>query len=220
MPGLLVPALRLHPPPGARAGRGGGPGAGAVRPAAERRALAEADAARGRFRTFLLAVCRNYLADCRDHDAADKRGGGQATISIDAVEAEGRYRAEPADALTPERLYERTWVLALLEQVLAQLGREYEADGKRPLFAHLEPILAAAAEAKPYGTIAAALGMTEGAVQTAAHRLRRRYRDWSATRSPRRWMTRARSRTRSALSSRRWAVDGPGTAGRKSSTRV
>jgi RNA polymerase sigma-70 factor (ECF subfamily) len=143
----------------------------------ERHALAAADARRGRFRTFLLAACRNHLADRREHDRAQKRGGGRIAISIDSGEAEGRYRAEPADSLTPERIFERTWALALLERVLSRLRHEYEANGQGPLFADLEPTLTGGPGARPYAAIAAAASMTEGAVQVAAHRLRRRYRE-------------------------------------------
>jgi RNA polymerase sigma-70 factor (ECF subfamily) len=143
----------------------------------EHHALAAADARRGRFRTFLLAACRNYLADRREHDAAQKRGGGQTCLAIDAADAEGRYQAEPAEVLTPERVYERAWALALLERVLGGLRREYEEEGKGPLFARLEPTLVGGPEAEPYAAIALALGTTEGSVQVNAHRLRRRYRD-------------------------------------------
>ncbi|HKI17633.1 MAG TPA: ECF-type sigma factor, partial [Isosphaeraceae bacterium] len=84
----------------------------------ERNAFASADPRRGRFRTFLLAVCRNFLADQAEHRQAQKRGGGMAIASLDCSGAEGRYRAEPADTLTPDRLFERAWALAMLERVL------------------------------------------------------------------------------------------------------
>jgi RNA polymerase sigma-70 factor (ECF subfamily) len=142
----------------------------------EHNALAAADAGRGRFRTFLLAACRNYLADCRKLDRAQKRGGGRAAVSIDSAAAEGSYSAEPVDHLTPERLYERDWALSLLQRVLSGMRREYENDGKAALFARLEPTLAGGPEALSHAAIAAALGMTEEAVQVAAYRLRRRYR--------------------------------------------
>ncbi len=142
----------------------------------ERDAFARADPRRGRFRTFLLAVCRNFLSDQGEQRQAQKRGGGLAIVSIDQSAAEGRYRVEPADTLTPDRLFERAWALALLERVLGQLRHEYTVAGKAALFERLEPTLAAGIDAEPLAAIAAALGATEGAVQVAAHRLRRRYR--------------------------------------------
>ncbi len=143
----------------------------------ERNSFARADPHRGRFRTFLLAVCRNFLSDEEEQRRAHKRGGGLAIVSIDGSVAEGRYRAEPADMLTPDRLFERAWALQMLERVLGQLRSEYELAGKGPLFERLEPTLAGGSELEPLAAIAAALGTTEGAIQVAAHRLRRRYRD-------------------------------------------
>ncbi len=143
----------------------------------EHGSFAKADPRRGRFRTFLLAVCRNFLSDQHERRQAQKRGGGFAVASIDRSGAEGRYRQEPADTLTPDRLFERAWAVALLERVLGQLRREYELAGKGSLFERLEPTLAGGSEAEPLEAIAAALASTEGAVQVAAHRLRRRYRE-------------------------------------------
>ncbi len=143
----------------------------------ERHAFAQADARRGRFRTFLLAACRNFLSDQSAQAQAQKRGGGLAIMSIDQSAAEGRYRVEPVDTLTPDRLFERAWALALLEQVLGQLRHEYTVAGKAALFERLEPTLAGGIDAEPLAAIAAALGATEGAIQVAAHRLRRRYRE-------------------------------------------
>ena len=143
----------------------------------ERDAFARADPHRGRFRTFLLAVCRNFLSDQGEQRQAQKRGGGLAIVSIDHSAAEGRYRVEPADTLTPDRLFERGWALALLERVLGQLRHEYTVAGKAALFERLEPTLAAGIDAEPLAAVAAALGATKGAIQVAAHRLRHRYRE-------------------------------------------
>jgi RNA polymerase sigma-70 factor (ECF subfamily) len=142
----------------------------------DRNALAAAEPRRGRFRTFLLAACRHSLANQRRHDRARKRGGGRRTLTIDAAAGECRYHAEPVDDLTPERLYQRAWALELLARVLGALRREYEGNGKAALFSRLEPSLAGRPDAETYAAIAAALGMSEGAVQVAAHRLRGRYR--------------------------------------------
>src|SRR5205814_9814480 len=88
----------------------------------EKGTLAAADRDRGRFRAFLKTDCGFFLADRRDRNAALKRGGGRATVSFDALDAEVRYRAEPADATTPERLFDRAWALTLLEGVLDRLA--------------------------------------------------------------------------------------------------
>jgi RNA polymerase sigma-70 factor (ECF subfamily) len=142
----------------------------------EKGTIAAADPSRGRFRSFVRTACAHFLADQRDRGRARKRGGDQVTVSIDARDAEGRYLREPAHNLTPERLFERTWVLTVLEHVFERLGQEYEKAGHAALFEQLKGVLTAGPRSVPYATFAARLGMTEGAVQVAVHRLRRRYR--------------------------------------------
>ena len=97
----------------------------------ERNILASADPVRGRFRTFLRAVCSDYLSNRSDRDNAEKRGGGRPVFSIDAPEAEGRYVLEPAHERTSEWLFERDWALTLLRIVLDRLRREYHEAGRR-----------------------------------------------------------------------------------------
>jgi RNA polymerase sigma-70 factor (ECF subfamily) len=132
---------------------------------------------KGRFRAFLLACCKHFLANERDRARAQKRGGGRPVLSLDFASAAERYRLEPTDTLTPERLFERRWALTLLEGVLDQLGREFHFSGKGSLFEYLKPALVGAADALSYAQIASDLGMTEAAVKKAAQRMRRRYRD-------------------------------------------
>jgi RNA polymerase sigma-70 factor (ECF subfamily) len=147
----------------------------------ERAFLAGLGPEKGKFRSFLLTALQHYVADERDRAAARKRGGGRAVfsieIAIDLPGAEGRYAAEPAHDLTPERLFERRWALTLLDRVLDGLGAEMATAGKGALFDRLGPAVLTGGEAASYAEIAAELGMTEGAVKIAAHRLRRRYRE-------------------------------------------
>jgi DNA-directed RNA polymerase specialized sigma24 family protein len=142
----------------------------------EKGLLAAADPARGRFRAFLRTDCGFFLADARDRQAAQKRGGGITPVSIDARDAEGRYNVEPTDELTPERLFDRAWAVALLGRALDRLAAEYAGTGRGALFEHLEPTLTPGGSAPRHAEIAERLGMTEAAVQQAASRLRRRYR--------------------------------------------
>ncbi|WP_169974477.1 RNA polymerase sigma factor [Tautonia rosea] len=138
-----------------------------------RKDLETVDPARGRFRSFLMACCRNYL--CKDRRHAAVRG--PAPFSIDAVDAEQRYCIEPADMLTPEQVFDHRWALSILERALDSLRDDYRRSGKSSLFDRLEPTLAG--ESLPGGlrAVADTLGMSKGAVQVAAHRLRHRYRD-------------------------------------------
>lgn len=143
--------------------------------ALEKGLLAEADPARGRFRSFLRTVCAHFLANRRDREQARKRGGGRAMVSIDPIDAEGRYALELADGLTPERIFDRSWALTLLSRVVDRLGREYDEAGKAATFEALRGVLAGDPDAPSYADVAARLGSTEGAARVAAHRLRRRY---------------------------------------------
>ncbi len=139
--------------------------------------LAAVEREKGKFRSFLMAACTHYLANQADHDRAKKRGSGQSPISIDWQAAEGRYICEPSHTFTPERLFERQWALALLENVLKSLEAEMTRAGKGRQFEVLRPALLGGAERTPYVKIAAELGLTEEAARAAAHRLRRRYRE-------------------------------------------
>jgi RNA polymerase sigma factor (sigma-70 family) len=141
----------------------------------EKDVLAAADPARGRFRTFLRAVCADFLANRRDRENTLKRGGGRPIVPIDSNEAEGRYARELAHELTPERIFDRNWALILLGRVLEQLREEYHAAGQAATFEALCPVLIDGPRAVAYAALAARLGTTEGAVRVAVHRLRRRY---------------------------------------------
>ena len=138
--------------------------------------LAQADRDRGRFRTFLLAALSHFLANEWDKARAQKRGGGVQIVPLQLDTAETRYGHEPADPLTPEQSFERRWALALLDEVLKRLGQEHAAAGTEKLFDLLKPCLVGDRQAQPYAALAAELGMTEGAVKMAVHRLRQRYR--------------------------------------------
>ena len=138
--------------------------------------LAAADRARGRFRSFLLSACQHFLANERDRRNARKRGGGQAVLPIDVAAAERRYDRALAHDETPEVLYERQWCLALLGGVLADLGDDYQATGRQRVFDRLKPFLTGDDEQGTLAEAARDLGMSEGAVKVAAHRLRARYR--------------------------------------------
>jgi RNA polymerase sigma-70 factor (ECF subfamily) len=138
--------------------------------------LRVAEPERGRFRSFLLASLNNFLANEWDRASARKRGGGRKTFSLNIEGAEGRYALEPAIDRPPESLFEQRWALTLLERVLADLRRVCARDGKERLFDRLKGFLSSEASGTSCRQVAAELGMTEGAVKMAVHRLRRQYR--------------------------------------------
>jgi len=139
--------------------------------------LARADQAKGRFRTFLLTAMERFLANEWDKVRAQKRGGGQRNIPIQLDTAETRYGVELADTRTPEQAFEYRWALALLDEVVGELEAEFRARDQADVFAALKPCLVGDRAAQPYVELAARLGMEEGAVKVAVHRMRQRYRE-------------------------------------------
>ena len=132
-----------------------------------------ADPNRGRFRSFLITSMKQFLAKERIHRLAMKRHPG-GLISIDAASADERYRLEPVDSETPERLYERSWALTVLEQVMERLRREFVANDNEPRFLVLKEGLTGRGDVRGR-ELAERLGLTEGAARIALHRVKRRY---------------------------------------------
>ncbi|MCX6886326.1 MAG: sigma-70 family RNA polymerase sigma factor [Verrucomicrobia bacterium] len=130
---------------------------------------------KGRFRTFLLSSLKNFLSDQYDKERAIKRGGGCHFYSLDDSTAEERYQHEPANVLDPEKLYERRFALALLDQARQRLREEYAGRGKSALYELLQTSDAGGPGTQTYKEIATRLGMTEQAVTSAAFAMRRRF---------------------------------------------
>ena len=139
--------------------------------------LGMVDRSRGRFRTFLLGAFSHFLANEWHRARCEKRGGGQPLVSWDQATAENRYRAEPVDNLTPEKIYQKRWAATLLEQVLSRLREEHVAAGKRAFFEAVKAFLWGEKNTLSQARLAADLGLSEGALKVAVHRLRRRYRE-------------------------------------------
>lgn len=139
--------------------------------------LAQVDQSKGRFRSFLLATLKHFLANELDKARAIKRGGAVRFISLDAVTVETRYQLEPAHLESPDKIFERRWAIQLLDKALAALQQEYAEEGKGPVFDRLKDFLAGSRESIPYAELAPELGVTIGALKVMVHRFRGRYRD-------------------------------------------
>jgi RNA polymerase sigma factor (sigma-70 family) len=139
--------------------------------------LRVADPTRGRFRTFLLASMKNFIAGEWRKEHSAKRGGAVEVLPLDFDSAEQRYIVEPWHDLDPEAIYERRWAFGLLERAAADLRRRYEQDGEAELFESLKGALDADDETLPYRDLAQKLGRSEGALRAAASRLRARWRE-------------------------------------------
>lgn len=137
--------------------------------------FATADRERGRFRTYLLGAVKHFLANEWHRQRAQKRGGAVTFLEWDALDPESRYALEPKDAANPELVYDREWALELIARAMKRLQTESESSGKGELYEALKGSLTGEEPAR--SATAARLGLTEGAVKVAIHRLRQRYRE-------------------------------------------
>lgn len=142
----------------------------------EGNSMALADQTKGRLRNFLLTSLKNNIAHERERRGAVKRGGGREVLSLDMTDAEGRYLLEPASTdADPERAFERKWALELLQRTRERLRASYADDGRGAIYDHLAGALSEGDRWNGHAAAAATLGMNEGAVKVALHRLRKRF---------------------------------------------
>ena len=143
----------------------------------EYKTLGRVDPLKGKFRSFLLGSLQNYLSIEAERARCLKRGGAVEFVSLDMQDPEERYRLEPVDALTPEKVFAARWAMALLGEAMNRLRREYAARQKSSTVETLKPFLDLENSEKPpsYEQAAAALHVTVGAIKTLIHRLRKQY---------------------------------------------
>lgn len=134
-----------------------------------------ADSTRGKFRSFLLTSLKRFLVNDWEKACAAKRGGGQAKLPLDCGDAERRYLAEPAKDLTPDRVFEKRWAIALVERALDRLRDEYSAANKLKLFEELKGHVWGDGS-DSYNELSVRLNTSEGALRIAAHRMREQFR--------------------------------------------
>lgn len=132
---------------------------------------------RGKFRAFLLVAVKRFLANEWDRANRQKRGGGELPLSLDWQDADTRYQINPADNISPDKLYDRAWAMTVLERVITRLRDENSADGKAAMYAQCERFLMMGKDAISYGQVAASLQIPEGTLRVTVHRFRRRYRE-------------------------------------------
>ena len=143
----------------------------------ERRALTGVDRLKGKFRSFLLASFQNHLSDVGDRARSYKRGGDKEFVRLDAEEAEERYRREPVEFLTAEKIFDARWAMTVLGEALKRLRQEYATAGKTSTFEALRVFLDPNSSTAPpsYDEVANRLELSIGGVKTLIHRLRKRY---------------------------------------------
>jgi RNA polymerase sigma-70 factor (ECF subfamily) len=139
--------------------------------------LKDVDRAKGKFRSFLLAALKHFLANEWDKSRAEKRGGKHTIVSLDDELGEAKYQLEAASTDTPESLYDLHWALTVIEEALVKLQAERKKSGKLAEFEELRCYLANEPGSGDYEQIAARLGKTKDAVTKAVQRLRDQW--WS-----------------------------------------
>ena len=144
----------------------------------EKRSLQHADPLRGRFRTFLLASLKHFMAKEWQRQRTAKRGRGVPAFSLDQLGPEELYTREIAHALTPDQLYDRAWALSVLARVRSRLGDDYTRRGQAERFRLLESFLPGETSDLTYAEAGRQLGLSEGSVKAEVHRLKRRYRSF------------------------------------------
>jgi DNA-directed RNA polymerase specialized sigma24 family protein len=138
--------------------------------------LGALDREKGKFRAFLLAALKHFLANEWDRGQTQKRGGQLTHLSLDWKTADTQFQLASTTEPTPDKAFDREWAMALLDQVIQRLQAECEADGRAEQFAELKGFLTAGKGAIPYASAAKSLDLSEAAARAAVHRLRKRYR--------------------------------------------
>ncbi|MBI4659872.1 MAG: sigma-70 family RNA polymerase sigma factor [Verrucomicrobia bacterium] len=140
-------------------------------------ALASVSPARGKFRSFLLASLKNLLANEWHRARRQKRGGGAQLFSLDEEAAEGRYQLDPADASTPDKIFERRWAETILSRALDRLRQECDGSEKTRRFDEVKTFLLGEKGTDTLAGAAARLNLSLAAAKGLVHRLRRRFRE-------------------------------------------
>ncbi len=144
----------------------------------ERQSLGGADPQRGRFRSYLLGALKHFLANRRVREMREKRGGQfpHESLGPENDASPSTPLADPS-ATSPDRLFDREWALSILERTFHAMKQEAAQGGSLREFAVLKPWLTAEGADRPQADAARDLGLNEGAVRVAIHRLRRSFRE-------------------------------------------
>jgi RNA polymerase sigma factor, sigma-70 family len=146
----------------------------------EHKIYVRTDQKKGRFRSFLLASLKNFLADALDRERTLKRGGAQSFLPLDedrAKEAESLFQTHSATT-SEDRIFERSWAEALVAAGLERLSAEYKSESRERLFKEFRIFLGGGADPPPtYVELAIRLDMTESTLRSHVTRLRARYRE-------------------------------------------
>ena len=137
--------------------------------------FASADKERGRFRSYLLGSLKHFLANDWRKGKTKKRGGDVVILAWDSLDPESRYTHEPSTSESPELGFDQEWAREVTSRALTKLRNEAKQAGKIDLFEAIQGSLMG----KDLDRVECAkrLGMSEGAIKVAIHRLRQQYKD-------------------------------------------
>ncbi|HEU0370048.1 MAG TPA: hypothetical protein VFR42_12595 [Candidatus Acidoferrum sp.] len=145
----------------------------------EHKIYARVDRQKGRFRSFLLASMKNFLAHASDRERTLKRGGGQNFLPLHEEQIENAESLfQTHSSSSEDRVFDRSWAAALVTAGLERLAADYKGESKEKLFRELRAFLGGGAgPPRPYAELAVRLGMSESTLRTHVTRLRARYRE-------------------------------------------
>lgn len=135
------------------------------------------DPERGRFRWFMMDAIKKFAASWNAAQSAQKRGGDRTILSPEFEKGEKQYQREPVDGWTAEKLFDRRWALALLDNAMSALQEQYRTTGKQRHFEALKVFLTPDSSPPAYTDVAEELGLSLTAIKVAIHRLRDKYRE-------------------------------------------
>ena len=141
----------------------------------DKKFLQSVQQSKGKFRSFLLACVKHFMANEWDREKALKRGGGTQVLPLAMGEAESFVEIEPVDTMTPEKALERVWARTLLRRVLAILEEQATERGELERFRCFAPHLLGEFDSLPYEEIAEKLGTSQGAVRVGIHNMRKKF---------------------------------------------
>ena len=144
--------------------------------AIEKQLFENADAEKGKLRTFLLKALQRFIKDEKVKSFAEKRGGKNFILSWDELKAEDRYQGEPIENCTAEDAFNRQWITQLIEKAQQKLAKEYSASGKESEYEVLQPFIDATAEDLDYDAAATKLGMPLSTFRVTLFRFRTKHR--------------------------------------------
>jgi len=146
----------------------------------EHKIYARTERQKGRFRSFLLASLKNFLADAADRERTLKRGGAHVFLPLheeQAKEAESLFQTHSGMS-NEDRLFDRSWAEALVATALERLSADYKREDKEQLFKELRIFISGGADPVPtYAELTDRLGITKSTLRSHVTRLRARYRE-------------------------------------------